>query len=101
MKKAIQFGAGNIGRGFIGAVLSQAGYQVTFADVVASLIDQINERKEYTVRVTDTNSYDIRISNIKGVLSGSDVAVAEVVDADIITTAVGIRILKFVAPTIA
>ena len=44
--KAIQFGAGNIGRGFIGAVLSQAGYEVVFADVVADLLEQINTRKE-------------------------------------------------------
>ena len=101
MKKAIQFGAGNIGRGFIGAVLAQAGYQVTFADVVESLLDQINERKGYTVHVTDTNSYDIDIAGIKAVHSGSEEAVSVIVDADIITTAVGIRILKFVAPTIA
>ena len=101
MKKAIQFGAGNIGRGFIGAVLAQAGYQVTFADVVESLLEQINERKGYTVHVTDTNSYDIEISGIKAVHSGSEDVVSAIVDADIITTAVGIRILKFVAPSIA
>lgn len=99
--KAIQFGAGNIGRGFIGAVLSQAGYRLVFADVVADLLDQINTRKQYTVHVTDTQSRDILISGISAVHSGSDEAVAEIAGADIITTAVGLRILKFVAPAIA
>ena len=99
--KAIQFGAGNIGRGFIGAVLSGAGYQVVFADVVADLLDNINKRKEYTVHVTDTRSEDIVIRNVRAVNSGSDEAVKEIASADIITTAVGLRILKFVAPAIA
>ena len=99
--KAIQFGAGNIGRGFIGAVLAQAGYQVVFADVVADLLDQINNRKQYTVHVTDTVSRDIVITDICAVHSGSEAAVAEIAGADLITTAVGLRILKFVAPAIA
>lgn len=99
--KAIQFGAGNIGRGFIGAVLAQAGYQVVFADVVADLLDQINNRKQYTVHVTDTVSRDIVITDIRAVHSGSEAAVAEMAGADLITTAVGLRILKFVAPAIA
>lgn len=43
--KAIQFGAGNIGRGFIGALLSKAGYHVVFADVNKEVIDKINEDK--------------------------------------------------------
>ena len=99
--KAIQFGAGNIGRGFIGAVLAQAGYQVVFADVVADLLDQINNRKQSTVHVTDTVSRDIVITDICAVHSGSEAAVAEIAGADLITTAVGLRILKFVAPAIA
>ena len=101
MKKAIQFGAGNIGRGFIGAVLAEAGYQVVFADVVESLLTDINKRKSYTVHVTDTHSRDIQIKGISAVNSGSEEAVKEVSQADFITTAVGVRILKFVAPTIA
>ena len=49
MKRAIQFGAGNIGRGFIGAVLSEAGYHVVFADVNMEVIDRINKDGAYTV----------------------------------------------------
>lgn len=99
--KAIQFGAGNIGRGFIGAVLAQAGYELVFADVVEELLKQINERKEYTVHVSDHNSYDVGVKGVRAVNSGSQEAVHEIADADIVTTAVGLRILKFVAPTVA
>lgn len=101
MKKAIQFGAGNIGRGFIGAVLAEAGYHVVFADVNMEIIDRINADGAYTVHITDVNSRDIRISNISGVNSGSEDIVKEIVEAKLITTAVGLRILKFIAPAIA
>lgn len=99
--KAVQFGAGNIGRGFIGAVLADAGCEVVFADVVEDLLKQINERKAYTVHVSDVNKHDFDVTGIRAVNSGSDAAVDEVASADIVTTAVGLRILKFVAPTLA
>src|SRR5574344_1118833 len=101
MKKAVQFGAGNIGRGFIGAVLAKAGYEVTFADVVEDLLKKVNEREAYTVHVMDVQKYDIEIKGIHAVNSNTEQAVKTVAEADIITTAVGLRALKFVAPTIA
>lgn len=101
MKRAIQFGAGNIGRGFIGAVLSEAGYHVVFADVNQQIIDRINEDGAYTVHIMDVESRDVRITNISGVNSGGDAIVDEIVRAEMITTAVGLRILPYIAPAIA
>ena len=75
MKKAVQFGAGNIGRGFIGALLSQSGYHVVFADVVDKIIDKINEDKTYTVHVMDVECEDQKIENISGVNSTKPEAV--------------------------
>lgn len=101
MKKAIQFGAGNIGRGFIGALLSKAGYQVVFADVNTEIINKINSDKKYTIHVMDTICSEEEISNISGVISTSDEIYKEIVEAEIITTAVGPVVLPRIAPTIA
>ena len=101
MKKAIQFGAGNIGRGFIGALLSKAGYHVVFADVNTEIINKINSDKKYTIHVMDTICSEEEISNISGVISTSDEIYKEIVEAEIITTAVGPGVLPRIAPTIA
>lgn len=101
MKTAIQFGAGNIGRGFIGMLLSQAGYRVIFADVVESIIDRLVADQGYTVHVMDTEVEDVVISNVTGILSNGEEIIDEIAKADVLTTAVGLRVLKFIAPTIA
>ena len=101
MKKAIQFGAGNIGRGFIGALLSKAGYHVVFADVNTEIINKINSDKKYTIHVMDTICSEEEISNISGVISTSDEIYKEIVEGEIITTAVGPVVLPRIAPTIA
>ena len=47
MKKAVHFGAGNIGRGFIAPVLQENEYEVTFVDINNELIQQINNLNQY------------------------------------------------------
>jgi mannitol-1-phosphate/altronate dehydrogenase len=47
---AVHFGAGNIGRGFVGLILHRAGYRVVFADVVDQLIDALNNTPSYQVK---------------------------------------------------
>jgi len=101
MKKAIQIGAGNIGRGFIGGLLSDAGYHVVFADVNAAVIDKINEDGQYTIHVMDVESSDQVITNISGISSAGPEMIDAVVEAEFITTAVGLRILPIIAPSIA
>ena len=101
MKKAIQFGAGNIGRGFIGKILSQSGYEVCFADVAKDIIDELNNKHEYNVEIVGANQRVVTVKNVSGVMSNSDAIIDKIVEADLITTAVGPNVLKIIAKTLA
>jgi mannitol-1-phosphate 5-dehydrogenase len=46
---AVHFGAGNIGRGFIGQMLFASGYEICFIDVNQHVIDDINSLKQYYI----------------------------------------------------
>ncbi len=100
-KKAIQLGAGNIGRGFIGALLAQSGYHVVFADVNQEVLDKINEDKKYTIHVMDVECSEEVITDISAIHSNNEKLVDVIAECEILTTAVGLTVLKFVAPTIA
>ena len=102
MKKAVHFGAGNIGRGFIGLLLSKAGYHVTFVDVAAPLVDDINNLGKYNVQIFGKED-KIQVENVSAINSkeNPDKLLDAIVDADIVTTAIGPNILKFIAPNIA
>ncbi|WP_079914676.1 mannitol-1-phosphate 5-dehydrogenase [Paenibacillus sp. 32352] len=100
--RALHFGAGNIGRGFIGLVLSQAGYEVCFSDVNDSLVELLKERKAYTVRLANAAQDSFYVSNVTAINGKNLEDVAEAVaQADLVTTAVGVNILKHIAEGIA
>lgn len=101
MKKAIQFGAGNIGRGFIGKILSQSGYEVCFADVAKEIIDELNKKHEYHVEIVGQNRKIVTVKNVSGVMSNSSEIIEKIKEAEIITTAVGPNVLKLIAKTLA
>ena len=101
--KAVHFGAGNIGRGFVGLILHKAGYEVVFADVNGELIDALATTPSYVVTEVGDGASVWTVDNYRALNSStheSDV-VAEIATADIVTTAVGPNILRFVAPLIA
>ena len=102
MKQAVMYGGGNIGRGFIGALLSQSGYEVTFIDVAEPVVNALREKHEYPVRyVSSAGHEDVIIRNVTAVNGNdSDAASEAIANCDIMATAVGARILKFIVGNI-
>ncbi|WP_447942541.1 mannitol-1-phosphate 5-dehydrogenase [Microbacterium aurum] len=100
--KAVHFGAGNIGRGFVGLLLHDGGYELVFADVAASLVDAINATSSYTVHEVGEGGTDRVVTGYRAINSATDPqdVIDEIATADVVTTAVGPTILKFVAPHI-
>ncbi|GAA1374737.1 mannitol-1-phosphate 5-dehydrogenase [Luteococcus sanguinis] len=100
--KAVHFGAGNIGRGFVGLLLHQAGYEIVFADVSDALIDLLKAADSYVVHEVGEGGQAHTVDNFRALNSSSelDAVVAEIATADVVTCAVGPNILKFIAPAI-
>lgn len=103
-KKAIQFGGGNIGRGFVAEFLHEAGYEVVFIDVVDKIIDALKSTPSYEVTEVSEEGEKIKtITNYRAINSktNEEDVVKEIGTADVVTCAVGPNVLKFIAPVIA
>ena len=100
--RAVHFGAGNIGRGFVGLLLHQGGYELTFSDVSSTLVDAINGVTQYTVHEVGDGGTDTVVTGFRAINSAEhpDQVIEAVAGAHVVTTAVGPTILKFVAPLI-
>lgn len=99
--KALHFGAGNIGRGFIGKLLADAGIQLTFADVNQVVLDALNSRHEYPVHVVGEQAQVDIVRGVNAVNSTSDDIIPLIAEVDLVTTAVGPQILERIAGGIA
>ena len=113
MKKAVIYGAGNIGRGFIGQLLYESDYHTVFIDVNSDTVCSLNERRAYPLRIlagnnhagmniTDIHITDMTIKNVSAV-HGRDTeqAAAAIAEAGLMATAVGAGVLPEIAPVIA
>lgn len=103
-KKAVQFGGGNIGRGFIAEFLHEARYEVVFIDVMDNVISALDNSQSYEItEVSEEGETKKTITNYRAINSKTheDAVVKEVATADVVTCAVGPNILKLIAPVIA
>lgn len=97
------YGAGNIGRGFIGQTFSDAGYKVGFIDINMEVINALNEKGEYPVNIVTTEKNEEKtVKNVYGI-DGKDVERVsdEIASCDIMATAIGVNVLKFIAKPIS
>ncbi len=102
MKLAVQFGAGGIGRGFLGQLLSESGFEVIFVDVDADLVDALNERGSYPLQLVGDRNETLTISNIRALRADQTNAVTDALArADFICTASGVSALSPISKLLA
>lgn len=93
------FGAGKIARGFVGHLLYMSGIEFTFVEKVDSLVDLINERKEYLVNILGDESKNTVVKGAKALKFSQEEEIAEAIaQADCVFDAVGGKNLEGIVP---
>jgi len=111
--RVVIYGAGNIGRGFLGQIFSRSkednaiARDLIFVDTDETVVDGLNRDGRYPIRILKDNlslgdKEDVWIEGVRAINGGNGEAVEEAIaTADIMTTSVGVRALPLVAPLIA
>jgi len=102
LSKFVIFGAGKIARGFIGQLLFLSGHEFVFVEKFQPLVDMLNQRGGYHVRVLGAPEKDSFVTPVKAVSLDDQAAInAAVAEADAVFTAVGGKNLDAIAAPLA
>ncbi|MCX6220255.1 MAG: mannitol-1-phosphate 5-dehydrogenase [Bacteroidia bacterium] len=100
--KIVIFGAGKIGRSFLGQLFGCAGYRVVFVDVDSVLVERLNKRGSYPVIIKGETEQEIIVPNVSAILAFDKDKVSEAVaSTGILSVNVGKNALGKVIPIIA
>lgn len=101
--KALHFGAGNIGRGFIGKLSADSNIEVIFADVNESVVNLLKTHRTYGVKIVGDSLNTVeQVNKVSAVNSTDEAAIIALFnEVDLVTTAVGPNVLKIIANTLA
>ncbi len=103
MNKVVIFGAGNIGRSFIGNIFSVNGLHVIFIDANEVLVKELNLKKEYRIIIKRNNKTDeeILVKNIEAIHSSETEKIIKcLAECSLCATSVGQGALPKVIPVI-
>ncbi len=104
MNQSVQFGAGNIGRGFIGHLLWESGYRIVFVEAYSDLVNLLNKRSNYPLRLLEKNGQEknLIIDNLVAYHTEEKNNIAKAIaTSPVIFTAVGVKNLSAIAPLVA
>jgi mannitol-1-phosphate 5-dehydrogenase len=101
--RSVHFGAGNIGRGFIGQLLHESGYDICFVDVREDVVEALKTKGRYNVVMADEAGERISVDQVTAfhAENEADEVTQRLAEADLITTAVGPSVLPAIASAIA
>jgi len=99
----VQFGAGNIGRGFLGHLYWESGYEIIFVDINKELVEKINSKGSYTLKIVGPTVFrEIEITNISALhFENKEEIVEKIVHTTLLSTSVGANALPAIVPIIA
>ena len=97
--KCVILGAGKIARGFIGHLLYLSDIPFTFIEKAETLVDLINERRQYTVNILGNSEKNCLVKGVRAISFQNEKEAAEVIaQADAVFTAVGGKNLPSLIP---
>jgi mannitol-1-phosphate 5-dehydrogenase len=99
---ALIFGAGKVGRGFLGHLLSRSGYQLWFVDRDAALVERLEAARRYPLLLLRSPPEPMAVEDVRALPAGdSDSVPDRFARASVVLTAVGGPHLPDVARQIA
>lgn len=101
--KNLHFGAGNIGRGFIGELLNKSGYHITFVDINKEVVNDLKHRDTYTIKILDENIEEIELNNFDAlnIAEEKEELYKAIGEVELVTTSIGPNVLPIIAKDIA
>lgn len=101
--KNLHFGAGNIGRGFIGELLNKSGYHITFVDINKDVVNGLKCRNTYTIKILDENIEEIELNNFDAlnIAEEKEELYKAIGEVELVTTSIGPNVLPIIAKDIA
>lgn len=99
---AVHFGAGNIGRGFLGQLYSESGYSTVFIEALPTVVDALNRHGRYKIHIAEDMPGEVSVQRVSAILASDiDAVAAAIASADIASTAVGVNVLPKIAECLA